>query len=153
MISVAIAEKNAWISFRFGGVKVISQIIQGNAPDHASLIPRPTNKINVMAPELCWAVARTKNIALAASGIVRLKWSEEGMDVYATAEEIGEASTTIHVDAMDGPGHVAIDYKYLAEYLKGKDSVLKIGIADKAPVTFEYPGAPLTLMMPMFCEW
>lgn len=152
-----------WAGFKFGTIKVISNLIEGNPPDHKSLIPKPDNTIRVLATELNRAVIRTKDVALAASGIVRSKWSKvEGapdfgdqLDVYATAIEIGEVSAEIKVSAPDGPGHVAINYKSLTEYLKGKDGVVKMGISSKGsgPILFEYPNTPLTLVMPMMVQW
>ncbi len=155
MLTLAVGKDNEWIGFKFGVAKVLSKLILGNPPDHKSLIPTPTNRVQVLGPDFALAVLRTKRIALAGAGIVRMKWTEKEMEVYASAADIGDVSTKIDASALDGPSHIAIDYKYLMEYLKGKDGLVTIGIStkDTRPVLFEYPSTPITLVMPKMVEW
>lgn len=156
MVTLAIGKDSGWIGLRFGTVKLIIKGIVGSPPNHKQLLDSnvPTNKVTFMAPEMHRAVLRCKDIANSASGIVRLKWADGKIEVYAQAEEIGEVSTTVLGLTLDGPGQVAINYKYLAEYFKNKDGQVTMGFSkDGSPVRFEYSNAPLILVMPMQVAW
>ncbi len=159
MLTLAVGKDAAWIGFKFGVVKITAKTIVGNTPDYKAVIENnhPNNKVTVMAPDLYQAVQRCKELALAATGMVRLRWdTETQMEVYASAAEKGDVSTVIPITAMDGPSHVALKYRDLIEYLKGKDGQVTLAInttSNSAPVTFEYSNAPTTIVMPLFAEW
>ncbi|MDD5060750.1 MAG: hypothetical protein PHN44_00520 [Candidatus Marinimicrobia bacterium] len=145
---------HSWVGFKFGRVKIIAQLVAGTPPDFALVIPRPTNKLSVISSNLKLAAMRTKDIANAASGIVRLKWTENEMEVYAKTEEIGDILATIPIDAPDGPGKIAVNVKYLLEYLNGKDGIIKMGTTSHdSPMLLEYSNSPLTVIMPMLVQW
>ncbi len=158
MVTLAIGKDSGWVGLRFGTVKLVVKAIVGSPPNHKQLLDgnHPNNKVTFMAPEMYRAVLRCKDIANDASGIVRMKWENDGkIEVYAAAEEMGEISTTVLGLTLDGPGHIAVNYKYLAEYFKGKDGQVTMGIntQDGSPVRFEYSNAPLILVMPMMVAW
>jgi DNA polymerase-3 subunit beta len=143
-----------WASLQFGKSMVIFKLIQGNSPDFKALIPVPTKKVQVMAPDFETAVLRVKEIAKENSGIVRLVWTETELTVSAKSEEKGESEATIPASAMDGPGHIALNVSYLVEYLKGKGSFVTFGVTnDSSPVLFQYPRTPATVVMPMMVQW
>lgn len=143
-----------WIAFQFGRTKVIVKLISGNPPDFKTLIPVPTKKVQVMAPEFERAVLRVKDIARDSSGIVRLVWTDSEMTVSAKSEENGEAEAVISVNAEDGPGRFGINVNYLVEYLNGKDSLVTFGVTtESAPILFQYPNCPKTVIMPMMVQW
>jgi len=143
-----------WASLRFGKSRVIFKLIEGNPPDFKALIPVPTKKVQVMAPDFERAALSVKDIAKEASGIVRLVWTETELTVSAKSEENGESEAKIPANAEDGPGHIALNLSYLVEYLKGKGSFVTFGItAANSPILFQYPRTPVTVVMPMFVQW
>lgn len=144
----------AWMAFEFGPVKVIIELIAGNPPVFKALIPVPVKKVQVMAPELERAVLRLKDIAKEGAGIIRLSWTETELTVSAKSEDTGESEATIPVNGQDGAGRFGINATYLAEYLKGKDGVVTFGITtESAPILFQYPDFPITVIMPMMVQW
>ena len=107
-----------------------------------------------MAPDFERAVLRVRGIAKEGAGIVRLVWTETELTVSAKSEEKGESEAKIPANALDGPGHIALNVSYLVEYLKGKDSFVTFGVTnDSSPVLFQYPRTPATVVMPMFVQW
>lgn len=146
-----------WIGFRFGTVKLVSRLADGNFPKYRDLIPKNlANKVQFMAPYLVRAISKLKNIAKESGGTVKLQWDpEKGMKVSASADEVGQVATTIPANSLDGPGHVALSYKYLNEYLSKKDSTVLMSSDGKGtrPVLFEYDGAPNTIIMPHNIKW
>ena len=147
-------EQFQWVGFKFGRVKVLANLVVGTPPDYKQLIPTPTNKVKVMGTEFKQAILRTRDIAKANSDIVRLKWTENEMDVYASSEEMGEVEATIPVEAMDGPGHIALNIKYLSEYLEKKEGVVIFGTTnEKSPIMLNHGSDPTILLMPMAVTW
>ncbi|MFH1031086.1 MAG: hypothetical protein V1767_00745 [Chloroflexota bacterium] len=155
-IGNAKTEAHQWTGFRFGNVKILATLVAGTPPAFAGLIPKTTVTVKVMASSLKQATMRTKDVAVAGSDIVRLKWTDKEMDVYAKKEEMGEVSASIPIYAVDGPGHVAINVKYLLEYLGGKEGLVTMGMANNTgtgPILFEHAGAPATVLMSMLVAW
>ena len=141
-------------AFNFGRVAFIVKLIEGTPPKFKDLIPAsPPNKVRVMAPDFLVALRRIQDVAKAATGIARLKWADSGMTVSAKAEEKGSVESTIPAVTDDGPGRIAINIKYLQEYLAGKEDFVEMGISsDKSPVLFKYRNSPVVVIMPMFVQ-
>nr|MDD5701050.1 hypothetical protein [Dehalococcoidales bacterium] len=84
----------------------------------------------------------------------RLRWDTTKMSVFAKAGEVGDISTDIPVMSADGPERIAVNIKFLLEYLKGKEGVLTIGANDrKSPLVLHYQNLPLVAIMPMHIAW
>ncbi|GAH93519.1 unnamed protein product, partial [marine sediment metagenome] len=75
------------------------------------------------------------------------------MTVSASSEEVGRVEGTLPVQA-DNPDRVAINIKYLLEYLKGKEGLITMGLTGKtSPVVLRYRSSPLVMVMPMNVQW
>jgi DNA polymerase III sliding clamp (beta) subunit (PCNA family) len=145
---------HTWVGFRYSRMKVIAKLVIGSPPNILSLIPKPTNSVKILAQPFKQAVMRAKDIASSSSDIIRLKWTESEMDIYAVTAEMGEISTVIPCVSSDGPGKVGLSVKYLLEYLNGKEGLVTFGqAAGTGPVLFELSNAPTTLIMPMMVQW
>ncbi len=139
---------------RFGKITLLSNLIQGTAPNFSQLIPEdPPLKVTAWAPELERCVNRVKRIANAGNGAVRLSWSDNKMTVSARSEE-DSASAEMDVVSFNGGGRTAVSPKYLLDYLNKKEGVISIGISsEKSPLLLRYGKAPLVVVMPMFVNW
>jgi len=134
----------------FSGVTALIKLIEGTPPNFKQLIPEdiPT-QVKFFSDDLERAVKRLRRIARGGSGIVRLNWTNDTMTVSATDEEAGKVEGTLPVQA-DNPDKVAIDIRYLLEYLEGKEGMITMGLTGKtAPVVFRHRSSPLVLVMPM----
>jgi len=75
------------------------------------------------------------------------------MTVSAKSDDMGEAEGTLPVQA-DNPGKIGLYYKYLIEYLSGKEGIITMGVSSgTAPVMFRHRASPLVLVMPMMVQW
>lgn len=161
MVSRLVAKRNLKLSldgdkavFSFGRVSLIAKLIEGKPPEFKNLIPTPTNKVKVLAPDLELAVKRVSGIARDSSSIARLKWADSSMTVSAVAAEKGSVSGKLPAVTDDGPGRIALNVSYLMQYLSGKEDYVEMGITgDKSPVLFRYHDSPAVVMMPMFVQW
>jgi DNA polymerase-3 subunit beta len=139
---------------RFSGVMALIKLIQGTPPNFKQLIPQdiPTT-VKFFPGELDRAVKRLRPIAKDNDGIVRLSWTNDTMTVSASSEEAGKVEGTLPVQA-DNPDRVALNIKYLLEYLKGKEGMITLGLTGgTSPVMFRHRNSPLVLVMPMFVQW
>jgi DNA polymerase-3 subunit beta len=139
---------------RFGNTTLSSKLIDGSAPHFRKLIPKdPTLRVNAFAPELERATRRIKDIALKGTGIIKLIWTDRIMTVSAKDGD-NEAEAKVAVQTDGGAGRVAINVKYLLEYLAGKEGMLTIGVTNEdSPVLLRHGKTPLVVIMPMHADW
>ena len=137
---------------KFGRAALVIQLIQGTPPNFKQLIPSETPlKVQVFAADLERAVRRLQGIAKDGSGIVRLTWTEDTMTVSAKSEDKGEAEAQVSVKTEGGPGRVAVNVRYLLDYLQGKEGVVTVGVeSPSSPILFRHGTSPLVVIMPMF---
>lgn len=137
---------------RFGRVTLGIRLIEGTAPNFRQLIPAdPPLKVRVFAPELERAVRRLRGIAKEGDGIVRLAWAETTLTVSATSSEKGKVEAVVPVQTEGDPGRVALNVRYLLEYLKGKEGLVTVGAKDESsPVLLRHATSPPVVIMPMF---
>jgi DNA polymerase-3 subunit beta len=153
-IKLSLAEGIA--DFRFSNIHLITKLIAGTPPDHLALLNnfREPIKVKLIAPELRNAVRRLEGIAKDGTGIVRLKWTESSMTVSARSEEKGEISAEIPVQPESLPGRVALNVKYLLEYLEGKEGIITLGKDEgNSPALLHYGSKPVVAIMPMNVQW
>jgi len=156
-VEVALMEATATgdkLQLLFDDVTVLINLIQGNPPNFKQLIPSevPTS-VQLFPGDLERAIKRVRRIAMNSSGIVRLSWTTDMMTVSAKSEEMGEAEGTLPVHA-DNPDKVALDIRYLLEYLKGKEGMITMGVTGgTAPVMFRHRASPVVMVMPMNVQW
>ena len=157
-INVAVVEAKdsqaSLLQVSFSGVTVLLKLIQGNPPNFKQIIPKdiPT-RIQLFSGDLERAIKRLQAIAADGAGIVKLSWTNDTMTVSASGEEVGKTEGTLPVQA-DTPDRVAINIKYLLEYLDGKDGLITMGVTDlSSPVAFRHRASPLVMVMPMKAQW
>jgi len=151
-LNIGLSEER--LSVKFGKVTLLSNLIQGTAPDFAQLVPKdPPCQVSVWAAELERCVNRVKGVSRASDLAVRLVWFDDKMFVSAKHED---SSVSAEMDAVTGDsiGKTAVALNYLHDYLARKEGVVTIGItSDKSPLLLSYAKAPLVVIMPMMVEW
>jgi len=138
----------------FSGVTVLLKLIEGNPPNFKQLIPKDTpTKVQFYSGDLERALKRLQAIAAEGKDLVKLTWTNDVMTVSASSEDVGKVEGTLPVQA-DTPGRVAINVKYLLEYLGAKDGMITLGVTDlTSPVAFRHRASPLVIVMPMNAQW
>lgn len=140
---------------RFGKVTLLSNLIQGTPYNFADLVPKdPPIKVSAWAPEMDRCVSRVRDVAKRGTGAVRLSWSDNTMVVSAKHEN-NSVSAEMKILNTDGSGgRIAVNHKYLSEYLSNKESVVTLAISsENTPLLLRYGKAPLVVIMPMFVDW
>lgn len=139
---------------RFGPVTLFVKLIQGTPPNWRQLIPGESPlKVWVYASDLERAVRQVADVAREGSGIVRLAWDEGELTVSARGED-NTVQATVAVDSVRGPGKVALNARYLLDYLHNREGNVLVGVSTPgAPVVFRHGTSPLVAIMPMFVQW
>lgn len=152
MLELTFGDKK--MAARFGRVTMVSNLIEGDAPNFSQLIPQDLPlKIRVFAPELERAVRRVKDIARDGKEIVLFTWTEDALTVSAKSVDKGSVEAVVPVQTEGGEGKVAINVSYLLDYLSGKEGLVSIGVKDtQSPVLFRHSNSPVVVIMPMFTE-
>jgi len=156
-VDVALVEAKSGaeiLRFCFSGVMALIKLIEGNPPNFKQLIPQDVPATVKFFPgDLERAVKRLRAIAKDGDGTIRLVWTNDTMTVSAKGKEMGEAEGMLPVQA-DNPDRIAINIRYLLEYLKGKEGMITMGLTGKtAPVVLRHRASPLVLVMPMNVQW
>jgi len=138
----------------FGQVTMVTKLIEGTPPQFQQLIPQDTRaEVRVMAPDFERAVRGVSDVAKDSDGIVRLSWSEAEMTVSAKSDDKGQVETSLSVESHE-PGRIAINVRYLLDYLRGKEGVVSMGVrTPQDAILFHYGTSPTVLIMPMFIQW
>lgn len=136
---------------RFGKITLMSNLIQGTAPNYADLVPQdPPIKVSLWAGELERCVNRVRTVNPEAA--VRLVWFDDRMYVSAKSDA-GEVTAEMEAKTAD-VGKIGVAGKYLSEYLTGKQGVVTIAITDgQSPLLLHYANSPQVVIMPMFVDW
>ncbi len=155
--SIALDAEKKGLRFTFGeAATAFVKLIQGSPPDFVKLIPttEPQMVASVIGAELDRAVRRVRNIAKESSGIVRMVFNNDTATISARGNGHNAESSIKVMTVKGGANRVALNSKYLLDYLKGKEGIVTITITQEgAPVGFRYQKAPTVLIMPMHVEW
>lgn len=137
-------------------VSLIVKLIEGQPPSWLKIIPKeePILTASLFARELETAVRRVSNVAHQNKGMVRLQFHDGAAIISAKAEGREVSAKITAIDLMGAPNRFALDVKYLTEYLKDKDSIVRLSwTGNMAPVALEHGKSPKVLIMPMNAEW
>jgi DNA polymerase III sliding clamp (beta) subunit (PCNA family) len=139
----------------FGKATVVVNLTTGSPPEWLSLIPKgePILESQIFAPQLEATVKGVRAVAKDGKDIVRMVFTDGKLTVSAKSEDM-ETEATMDTIYTKGQGRTAINYKYLLEYLSGKQGIVTICQYDKAgPLSFQYQNLPRVIIMPMLVQW
>ena len=135
---------------------VVINLIQGKPPEWLALIPRdePMLQSQIFAPQLEAAVKRVRIIAKEGSDAVRLEFAEGKLKVSARGGDQEISSTVDTVHTQGEATRIAINQKYVLEYLKGKQGIITFSKhTESGPAVFEDQQSPRMIVMPMQVAW
>ncbi|MBI3744326.1 MAG: DNA polymerase III subunit beta [Chloroflexi bacterium] len=161
-VTITVNPAKSQVLFEANDVRLTSQLIQGNFPNYAQLIPQGRNtRVLVDVEEFLRATRAASIFARDASGIVRLQMAkgEDGqarLAVSARAEEVGDDMAEVDAQMEGGDSKIAFNAKYLTDVL----SVLAKGEVALETTSPSSPGLlrPASgdfvhVVMPMFVQW
>lgn len=131
-----------------------SKLVDGKFPDYRRVLPRPTDNVLWGSRlELRQAFARTAILSNEKYRGIRLKLTENTLDIVATNPEQEEAEETVPVEYRGGPIEIGFNVSYLLDVLGvlSGDQV-KLSLADpnsSALLEESEEGDSLYVVMPM----
>ena len=88
------------------------------------------------------------------NGAVRMVWAEGSMVLSMEDKGLDNIEVTMPAQALNGAGRIAINMKYLQEYVKGKSGLVTMGVTTvSGPALFRHSSSPIVLIMPMNVSW
>jgi DNA polymerase-3 subunit beta len=163
-VQITLNPQRGQVLFRLKNIEMVSQLIQGNFPNYAQLIPQSyTTRAVVDVAEFTRATRMAAIFARDGAGIVRLVTTPGAeaapgkMTVSARAEEIGDNVSELDASVEGQDSKIAFNARYLTDVL---------GVVKQAQVALETttPSSPglvrpvgddsyLYVVMPMFVQW
>lgn len=150
-LTLRLGERDA--SFEAGDVRLTTMLIEGDFPNYKGLIPSAhPNRMTVSREALLEGVRRVKLLAREATP-VRLSMSDDGLDLVAVTQDVGQAHESLDAKYEGTELTVAFNPDYLLqgiEVLPG-DEVLIESVDSLKPALVKSPEHPefLYLLMPV----
>jgi DNA polymerase-3 subunit beta len=111
-VTLRLGERDA--AFELGTVHLITRLIEGEFPNYRSLIPSTQpNRLTVSRDGLLDAVRRVRVVASDPSTPVRITMREDGLELSATAQDIGNAYEQLDAKYEGTELTVAFNPEYL----------------------------------------
>jgi DNA polymerase-3 subunit beta len=162
-VEVLVTPQRSQILFRLKNAEIVSQLIQGNFPNYAQLIPHEhSTRVVVDLAELQRATRTASIFAKDGSGIIRIQVSPaEGgsgkLEVSSRAEELGDNTGEMEAAVEGGEGRIAFNSRYLSDVLAvmGREQVSLDMTTSSSPGVLRAVGDDkyVHVVMPMFVQW
>ena len=152
-IEVVLGERD--VVFRVGTTEVTTRLIEGEFPNYQQLIPTGyPNKLTVSRDALQAAVNRVRLVGGGRDGAaIRLSMSAEGLQLTATAQDVGEAHEELEAKYEGTDLTVAFNSNFLLDGIDaaGSDEVVLESIDPLKPAVMRTPSSAgfLYLLMPV----
>jgi DNA polymerase-3 subunit beta len=152
-IEVVLGERE--VLFRVGTTEVTTRLIEGEFPNYQQLIPTGyPNKLTVSRDLLQAAVNRVRLVGGGRDGAaIRLAMSADGLQLAATAQDVGEAHEELEAKYEGSDLTVAFNSNFLLDGIDaaGTDEVVLESIDPLKPAVLRTPSAEgfLYLLMPV----
>ena len=139
----------------FGVVSLLVRTVAGTPPSFKQLIPAdPPCKVQFYAPDFEVSLRRLMGTARDGNGAVRMVWADGSMALSTEDKGLGNIEVSMPAQALNGAGRIAINMKYLQEYIKGKSGLVTMGVTTvSGPALFRHSSSPLVVIMPMNVSW
>jgi len=153
--AVGLDVSNSMLKATYGRVSLITRTVDGTPPNFKQLIPAEMpNAVQIYAPDLDRAVNRLYDAAVHTKGIVRLSWTNGTMTLTVNDDSTVTVESTIPVQTLNGEGHIALNIKYLREYIRDRSGLVVMATKDvSSPAVFRQGNSPVVVIMPMFVQW
>lgn len=128
----------------------------GSYPNYSQLIPTTGTHIQLIASDMLESVKAVNVMARDGSGIIRLKFNRypSNLTVSASSEEVGNSAVECQA-LVDRECHIAINAKYLIDYLKTcGDNIIDLFITTPSSPMVMHDGIDKSeVVMPMSVVW
>ena len=151
---VAIGVSPFAITLAIGATRLTSKLIDGTFPDYQRVIPRRNDKVaNAERDDLLRAADRVSTISSERARAVRLRFSEDALELAVTNPDAGSSSDEVEIDYAGTPVEIGFNARYFADALGAiEGDVVKIALFDAGSpvlITSAAEDRFLTVLMPM----
>jgi DNA polymerase-3 subunit beta len=152
-IEVVLGERE--VVFRVGSTQITTRLIEGEFPNYQQLIPTGyPNRLQVPRDALQSAVNRVRLVGQRSDAApIRLAMSDEGLELSATAQDVGEAHEAVEAKYEGAELTVAFNSQFLLDGIDAaaSDEVLLESIDPLKPAVLRPTDSPdfLYLLMPV----
>lgn len=120
-VSLAIGSNQA--RFRFGGIEIVSKIVEGKFPDYQKVIPTThKNRVSLDRTALAQSLNRAAILSNEKIRGVRLVFTKDALSIICTNNEQEEAEEGLAVDYDGDPLDIGFNISYLLDVLNHVDS-------------------------------
>ncbi len=152
--TIGIELSSAKVRFTFGGVTLISKLIDGTFPDYQRVIPTGNDKrLTVERDDFARAVDRVSTISSERGRAVKLAINEGRLTLSVNNPDSGSATEELEVDYESPPIDIGFNARYLLDItgqLDGDTAVFRLADPGSPTVIQDRDGAPaLYVLMPM----
>ena len=120
-VSLAIGTNQA--RFRFGGIEIVSKIVEGKFPDYQKVIPTThKNRVSLDRTALAQSLNRAAILSNEKIRGVRLVFTKDALSIICTNNEQEEAEEGLAVEYDGDPLDIGFNISYLLDVLNHVDS-------------------------------
>ena len=120
---VALAIGSNQARFSFGGIEIVSKIVEGKFPDYQKVIPTThKNRVSLDRPTLAQSLNRAAILSNEKIRGVRLVFTKDALSIICTNNEQEEAEEGLAVDYDGDPLDIGFNISYLLDVLNHVDS-------------------------------
>ena len=120
-VELAIGSNQA--RFRFGGIEIVSKIVEGKFPDYAKVIPTThKNRVSIDRATLVQSLNRAAILSNEKIRGVRLVFTKDSLSIICTNNEQEEAEEGLAIDYDGDPLDIGFNISYLLDVLNHVES-------------------------------
>ena len=120
-VSLSIGSNQA--RFSFGGIEIVSKIVEGKFPDYQKVIPTAhKNRVTLERPALAQSLNRAAILSNEKIRGVRLVFTKDALSIICTNNEQEEAEEGLAIDYDGDPLDIGFNISYLLDVLNHVDS-------------------------------
>jgi DNA polymerase-3 subunit beta len=120
-VELAIGSNQA--RFRFGGIEIVSKIVEGKFPDYQKVIPTThKNRVSIDRTTLAQSLNRAAILSNEKIRGVRLVFTKDALSIICTNNEQEEAEEGLALDYDGDPLDIGFNISYLLDVLNHVDS-------------------------------
>ncbi len=139
---VSIAMGSNQVRFAFGGIEIVSKIVEGKFPDYQKVIPtQHKNQVSIDRTTLAQSLNRAAILSNEKIRGVRLVFTKNALSIICTNNEQEEAEEGLTIDYDGDPIDIGFNISYLLDVLNHVDS-------DSVSVTMGDSNSSALIQMP-----
>jgi DNA polymerase-3 subunit beta len=110
-------------AFRFGSIRLVTALIEGNFPNYEMVVPRKHDKeARIQTLPFTEAVRRTRTMTNEKFNSVRFQLNEDSMTLRVVTPEVGEYREDMSIDYKGGAIEVAFNPDFILDVLRRIDT-------------------------------